>query len=232
MAILKKQLTIDSDVVHHETDDEQVQITGGGTLKDFITGLLKKDLLINGVVKANTFIGDQIVRKTDTTNIPDFTALTLGIADKPFVEAIRIWIGKLGGYKAVAPTSNKDLTLGTPSIRWEDAWIGDFLKEDNGHTRIFNGMTLQWGSLQLSVTPEAGGGASTTIDLPIPFPTKVVYAGANCNLNVTWNNTNSIEHINTVASIQGTNKLTIKCAHDIALVQAFDMNFRWIALGW
>ena len=58
-------------------------------------------------------------------------------------------------------------------------WIGNFSREQNGYTKLTNGLIIQWG------TAEGMIGDFKTVTLPIAFPNNTLICGATVSKNIT-----------------------------------------------
>ena len=69
----------------------------------------------------------------------------------------------LGGQGYFGSSHDLITNLGSDNKRWKDVWVGSYSKNDNGYTKLPNGLIMQWATLNLPPTDE------TSIVLPISF---------------------------------------------------------------
>ena len=74
----------------------------------------------------------------------------------------------LGGQGYFGSSHDLITNLGSDNKRWKDVWVGSYSKNDNGYTKLPNGLIMQWATLNLPPTDE------TSIYLPISFPNKIL----------------------------------------------------------
>lgn len=65
------------------------------------------------------------------------------------------------------PLTGRDYDLGDPNYHFKDVWIGPCSKSTNGHTKLPNGMIMQWGTVAGSMS---NGFKQLWVNFPITFP--------------------------------------------------------------
>lgn len=69
------------------------------------------------------------------------------------------------------PITDNSASLGSNTFHWKDIFAGAFSKNNNGYTKLTNGVILQWGVVN-TVLSTNGETVSGNITLPVAFPTR------------------------------------------------------------
>lgn len=81
--------------------------------------------------------------------------------------------------------------LGSDEARWQEIYLGNYSKNANGYTKLPNGMIMQWGQIDITISNSNNGAITAT--LPIAFSTSVRSFGAICSGNsFGWGNSDLI----------------------------------------
>ena len=79
-----------------------------------------------------------------------------------------------------SPEVTEQTSLGTPSLKFSDVWVGPYNRSNDGYIKLTNGMIMQWGSVNI----EFGGSvhsAQSPVTFPIAFPSACRFPCAEVN---------------------------------------------------
>lgn len=85
----------------------------------------------------------------------------------------------------------QNIDLGSPSVGFQNVYIQGLSKDVNGYTKLPNGLIMQWGQIDITISNANNGAITAT--LPIAFSTSVRSFGAICSGNsFGWGNSDII----------------------------------------
>ena len=79
----------------------------------------------------------------------------------------------LGGQGYFGSSHDLITNLGSDNKRWKDVWVGSYLQNANGYTKLPNGMIMQWGEIT-STGINSGATIYPQFTFPMSFPTKAL----------------------------------------------------------
>lgn len=89
------------------------------------------------------------------------------------------------------PYTDNTFELGSSNRKWKDVHINGVSKNQNGYTKLTNGMIMQWGQIDITINQANNGAATAT--LPISFLTTIRSFNAICSGNsFGWGNSDII----------------------------------------
>jgi hypothetical protein len=114
-------------------------------------------------------------------------------------------------------SSARNLSLGTPSLRFKELWIGDYGSGgiDQGVEPLPNGKIKMWGTTTINLP--YGGTASKQLTFPLAFPNKCETVFANADFDMAGNSTAALPSINAYGSVNCSSEFENKSGCRIGL---------------
>lgn len=133
---------------------------------------------------------------------------------------------KPGISSSISPISNGEIDFGLPNYTFKDIYVGSVSKNSNGHTKLPNGMILQWGKKTLPMNNDHTAMSAT--NFPITFPTEALVVIAGNVDNSAWR----YPDITCGAKITSKAAFTLWAGSTRANTGTININLSWIAIGY
>ena len=120
--------------------------------------------------------------------------------------------------------------LGSDEARWQEIYLGNYSKNDNGYTKLPNGMILQWGLK--AIGGKNSGDNLLNMSYPISFPNRVLSVHANITKNITTNSHAWQGNIKCEAFNDGLSNIGFYYYIQTTMDNYYDFEVNWFAIGY